>query len=43
MDIVIPPKSALIVGRAVDDSNNFNMEQKIKSKVDLKVGDVLDA
>lgn len=43
MDIQIPPKSALIVGRAVDDSNNFNMEQKIESKIDLPVGDALDA
>ena len=43
MNIVVPPKSALIVGRAADDSNNHNMKQKIKSKIDLNVSDVLDA
>ena len=42
MDIVVPPKSALIVGRANDDCNNFNMEQKIESKTDLKLNEVLD-
>lgn len=42
MNIQTPPKSALIVGRANDDCNNHNMEQKIKSKVDLKTSEVLD-
>lgn len=42
MNIQTPPKSALIVGRANDDSFSHNMEQKIESKVDLKTSDVLD-
>jgi hypothetical protein len=42
MNLVLPPKAALTVGSAVDCGSTFNFKQKIESKTDLKVDDVLD-
>lgn len=43
MGLVTPPKSALTVGRAFGFAADHNLLQKIESKTDLPVGDVLDA
>jgi CRISPR/Cas system-associated exonuclease Cas4 (RecB family) len=43
MGLRLPPKSALTIGRAVDNSFSHNMTQKIESKIDLPVDDVTDA
>ena len=40
--LVLPPKAALTLGSALDSGVTKNYEQKITSKVDLKVDDVLD-
>lgn len=38
-----PPKSAMTFGSSVDAGLNFNYSQKIQSRKDLKVNEVLDA
>lgn len=43
MGLRLQPKSALTVGRAFDISSGHNFTQKIETKTDLPVGDVLDA
>ncbi len=43
MNLRIPPKAALTVGRAFDTSVSYNMTQKIESKVDVPVDEVADA
>lgn len=43
MNLRVPPKSALVVGISFGDAADFNLKQKIQSKVDLPVADVLDA
>jgi hypothetical protein len=40
--LVVPPKSALTVGKSVDVAETANFSQKITSKTDLKTQDVLD-
>lgn len=42
MNIVLPPKAALTLGRAVDIAVTHNYAQKIKTETDLNVNDVLD-
>lgn len=42
MNLVLPPKSALTLGRAVDSAVTHNFTQKIETEKDLKVTDVLD-
>lgn len=41
--LVLPPKSALTVGNAVDTGVTVNLVQKVSSKTDLPLNDVLDA
>lgn len=43
MGLVLPPKSALTLGRAIDKGAGYNFEQKIASRTDLPIDDVLDA
>lgn len=40
--LVLPPKAALTLGGAVDTAVTKNLKQKIESKTDLAVDDVLD-
>lgn len=42
MGLVLPPKSALTLGRALDKGSGHNFEQKIKTRQDLPVNEVLD-
>lgn len=43
MGLRVPPKSALTLGIAFGNAADVNLKQKIESKTDLPVGDVLDA
>lgn len=43
MNIIIPPKSALTLGVAFDAGVTANLSQKIATKTDLAISDVLDA
>jgi hypothetical protein len=43
MGLRLPPKAAITVGIAFDFASSTNFQQKIESKTDLPVGDVLDA
>lgn len=43
MGIVLPPKSALTLGKAIDFGVTENFKQKVKSKADLPVEAVLDS
>lgn len=42
MDLVIPPSAALTLGKSVDVASTANYEQKIETKTDLMLDDVLD-
>lgn len=40
--LILPPGAALTVGKSVDHAVSKNLAQKVASKEDLKLGDVLD-
>jgi len=41
--VIVPPAAALTVGRSVDHGITTNLEQKINTKTDLPLSDVIDA
>jgi len=43
MGLILPPKSALTVGRSMDAAFTHNFKQKVMSKQDLPLSDVVDA
>lgn len=43
MNLVVPPRAALTVGKSVDAGITLNFLQKIESKTDLPLSEVLDA
>lgn len=43
MGMILPPKSALTLGRSMDAAVTHNFTQKVESQTDLPVDDVLDA